>query len=113
MEGKEKVGVTEKVCLEDWADGGKARDRRLERGCHRAMGDGFTNMVLDELSHLGKSPRPQEKLSISPRAVVPKPSHLSQSPESFKNIQIPRPHFWRFQFCRSWWGPGDSDTPPG
>lgn len=82
MEEKEKVGVTEEVGLEDQADGGKARDRRLERGYHSAMGDGFIHMVLDELSHLGKSPRPQEKLSRSPRAVVPKPSHSSQSPAS-------------------------------
>lgn len=38
MEGKQKVGVTE-VCLEDQADGGKTRDRRLEHGCHSTMGD--------------------------------------------------------------------------
>lgn len=42
---------------------------------------GFINMVLDELNHLGKSPRPEEMLSISPRAVVPISNHLSQSPE--------------------------------
>ena len=81
MERKEKVGVTEEVCLEDQAERGKARDRRLEHGCQSAMGDGFINMVLDELSHLGKSPGPEEKLSIPLRAVVPKPSLSLQSPE--------------------------------
>lgn len=68
---------------------GKDKGWRLERGCHRAMGDGFNNMVLEGLSHLQNRVQGHRKMYHISKSSGP---HLSL----FKNIQIPRLHFCGF-----------------